>query len=43
MKTPAYTEAAAIEASRHTLLPPGWVDGAISAKRSSVPQLAATT
>jgi hypothetical protein len=29
MKTPAYTETAAIEASRRTLLPPGWLDGAM--------------
>jgi hypothetical protein len=29
MKTPAYTEAAAIEASRRTLLAPGWIDGAM--------------
>ena len=29
MKTPAYTEAAATEASRRTLLAPGWIDGAM--------------
>jgi hypothetical protein len=29
MKTPAYTEAAAIEAARRTLLAPGWIDGAM--------------
>lgn len=29
MKTPAYTEAAAAEASRRTLLAPGWIDRAM--------------
>ena len=29
MRTQAYTEAAAIEASRRTLLAPGWIDGAM--------------
>lgn len=29
MKTPAYTEAAAVEAARRTLLAPGWIDGAM--------------
>lgn len=29
MQTPAYTETAAIEASRRTLLAPGWIDGAV--------------
>jgi hypothetical protein len=29
MRTPAYTEDAAIEASRRTLLAPGWIDGAV--------------
>lgn len=29
MKTPAYTEAAAVEAARRTLLAPGWIDGAV--------------
>ena len=29
MKTPAYTEAAAAEASRRTLLAPGWIDAVI--------------
>ena len=29
MKTPAYSEAAAVEASRRTLLAPGWIDGAV--------------
>jgi hypothetical protein len=29
MRTPAYTESAAVEASRRTLLAPGWKDDAV--------------
>jgi hypothetical protein len=37
MKTPAYSEAAAVEAARRTLLAPGWIDAVIreAVERSS--------
>ena len=43
MKTTAYTEAAAIEASRRTLLKPGWIDGAVIREAVEDPPRAATT